>query len=168
MDTNIFLPLGIQVNTVPFGTDPAMYYRFNSLTAGWAIGDRSNFTGEGGFYISPVHYAKFLAFLNHTQSIIQPSTRELMYENFLGWSDSPTPENAPLGNYGRYYFKSGALCSSNGTCTGQGVRNMIASFPYNDVEVVFMANSRGGNMDSGTALRNMLMSAYDNAWVDAN
>ena len=72
------------------------------------------------------------------------------------------------GDYGTYFTKGGSFCNSiaNGACNGQGVRNIVATFPHNGVEVVILGNSRGGNMDNGSALRTMLRDAYDEAWIE--
>lgn len=168
MEANLFNPFGINVNTRPFGNQPALYYNWSNLTNGWNMGDMTNRLGNGGFYFSALDAARFLAYLNYTEQIISKNTRQLMYNQFLGWSDGIQPENEPKGAYGTYYYKSGSFCSAvdnTGGCAGRGVRNIVAVFPYNGVEVVIMANSRGGNMDNSAAMRTMLRNAYDNAWV---
>lgn len=168
METEIFEPLGISVNTRPFGSNPALYYQWGNLNNGWNIGDMTNRLGNGGFYFSPTDASKFLSYLNHSEEIISKETREAMYNQFLGWSDGGQPGNEPEGDYGVYYYKGGSFCNStdgNGNCLGQGVRNIVATFPHNGVEVVVMGNSRGGNMDNSATLRAMLRNAYDNAWV---
>jgi hypothetical protein len=38
------------------------------------------------------------------------------------------------------------------------------TFPKNKVEVVFLANSRGGILDNTTPLNNLFRDAYDAAW----
>lgn len=167
MENQIFDPIGIAVNTRPFGNNPARYYQWGNLNNGWNMGDMSNRLGNGGFYFSPADAAKFLAYLNHTEEIVSKNTREVMYNQFLGWSDGAQPQNEPQGQYGTYYYKGGSFCSSTDAsgCNGQGVRNIVASFPHNGVEVVIMGNSRGGNMDNSASLRTMLRNAYDGAWT---
>jgi CubicO group peptidase (beta-lactamase class C family) len=167
MEDHLFDPFNIKVNTRPFGSNPALYYGWGNLSNGWNMGDMTSRLGNGGFYFSTLDAAKFLSFLNHSEQIISKNTRQLMYDQFLGWSDGNQPQNEPNGVYGTYYFKNGSFCSAvdGGGCSGRGVRNIIAAFPHNGVEVVIMANSRGGNMDNSTQLRAMLRNAYDNAWV---
>jgi D-alanyl-D-alanine carboxypeptidase len=166
IETKILDPLVIDMDTKPFGPSPALYYQWGNLNNGWNIGDMSNRLGNGGFYFTPTNFAKFMAYLNHSETIVSKATRDLMYQNFLGWSDGSQPQNATLGQYGRYYFKGGSFCDSalNGSCNGRGVRNIVASFPKNGVEVVFMGNTRGGNLDSSSGLQTLLRTAYDNAW----
>jgi len=167
MRTNIFDPFNIDVETTPFGNNPALYYAFGEYNNGWNIGDLSSRLGNGGYYIAPVNIAKLFAFINHTDDILTPAMRELMYDNFLGWSDGGEPQNEPDGEHGTYYYKGGSFCNSsaNGGCNGQGVRNILASFPDSNVEVIIMANSRGGNMDSSSSLRSMLRDSHDAAYI---
>lgn len=168
MDTEILNPLELNLDTRPAGNSPALYYQWGNLNNGWNMGDMTSRLGNGGYYFSPVQFAKFMAFLNHSDLIISNQTRELMYQQFLGWSDENLGVNEPMGQQGRYYYKGGSFCNSsqNGNCNGQGVRNIVVSYPKNNVEIVIMCNSRGGNMDTGSGLRSMLRNAYDNAWKD--
>jgi CubicO group peptidase (beta-lactamase class C family) len=163
MESNFFDPLNIEVDTKPFGNNPALYYQWGNLNNGWNIGDLTSRLGNGGFYFSTIDAAKFFAYLNHTEDLISKETRELMYDQTLGWT-----ENITSGDHGTYYTKGGSFCNStaNGACNGQGVRNIVATFPHNGVEVVIMGNSRGGNMDNGGSLRTMLRDAYDDSWVE--
>jgi CubicO group peptidase (beta-lactamase class C family) len=168
MENELFKPLDIKIDTKPFGAAPALYYRWGSLANGWPMGDMTNRLGNGGFYFSAIGAAKFLSYLNHSEDIISKNTRDLMYNQFLGWSDGNNPQNEPKGEYGTYYYKGGSFCNAvtdNGGCLGQGVRNIVVTYPHNKVEVVFMANSRGGAMDSSDNLRATMRNAYDNAWV---
>jgi D-alanyl-D-alanine carboxypeptidase len=167
METVIFDPLDIKAETSPAGNWAAKYYGWGLSAPGWTIGDMTGRLGNGGFYFSAIDCAKFLAYLNHSEQIVNANTREIMYNQYLGWSDGNDPQNEPKGEYGTYYYKNGSFCNNvdNGNCSGQGVRNIVATYPHNKVEVTIMANSRGGNMDSSSALRAMLRNAYDNAWV---
>lgn len=63
------------------------------------------------------------------------------------------------GTHGWHYSKGGSLIDR----VGRGVRTIVAILPLG-VEVVFMANSRGGTMDGAATLRNAIFTAYDNAW----
>lgn len=167
MDNEILAPLEITMDTRPEGNSPTLYYQWGNMNNGWLMGDMSDRLGNGGYYFSPVQFAKFIAFLNHSELIISNQTRELMYDQFLGWGDEILPVNETTGQQGRYYYKGGSFCNSsqNGNCNGQGVRNIVVTYPKNNVEIVIMGNSRGGNMDTGSGLRAMLRNAYDNAWV---
>jgi CubicO group peptidase (beta-lactamase class C family) len=141
----------------------ARYYRWGdpAETPGWDIGNRSDRLGSGGWYLSPQDLAKFLAYVNHSETLISKTTRDLMYSQFLGWSDGAAPSNTASGDHGVYYSKGGSLCNAgaDNSCSGQGVRNIVVSFP-GGVELVIMANNRGNNM----SLTNMAFTAFDNAW----
>ena len=162
--TKLFNPLGITVNTN--GRSATVYYNAanGNITGPTAIGDRSTRLGSGGWYISPAGVAKLMAYLNNTEQILSASTRELLYDNFFGLSDGAAPNNTPDGTYGVYYTKGGTFCI-NGPNGCSGVRNAVIIFP-NNVELVFMANSRGGNTDNGTTFHQMFYQAFDNAWVE--
>lgn len=88
--------------------------------------------------MSALDLAKFQAFLNNSQTLLNPVERAFMYTNLLGWSDVPDPLVNPLtGDHGIYYIKQGAFQNPN----GQGVRTLIITFPKNKVEVIFLANA---------------------------
>jgi CubicO group peptidase (beta-lactamase class C family) len=162
--TKLFNPLGITVNAN--GRSSTLYYNSTNgiINGATPIGDRSTSLASGGWYISPAGVAKLLAYVNHTDQILSASTRQLLYTNFYGLSDGNPPNNTPDGTYGKYYTKSGAFCitTQNG-CSG--VRNAVIVFP-NNVELVFMANSRGGNTDGAPTFHQMFYQAFDNAWVE--
>ena len=83
-----------------------------------------------------------------------------MYNIFLGWSDGDPLTNPVVGDHGTYYIKQGTFQNGN----GQSVRTLIVTFPKNKIEVVFLANARGGNLDNTNGLNLVLRNAYDNAW----
>ncbi len=159
--TRIFNPAGINSQTTQ--SSAVLGYQFGdpASTQGWPIGNTRERLGSGGFYMNTIDLARFQAFLNNSNTLLNPVERAFMYNNFLGWSDGPDPLVNPLtGNHGTYYVKQGAFQNPN----GQGVRTMIITFPKNKVEVIFLANSRGGNLDNDNGMSLVLRNAYDNAW----
>ncbi len=136
----------------------ARYYQWNSTAGPWTIGNRSANLGSGGYYYSVTDLAQLLAWVNHSEQVISKEMRDLLYDNFFGLSDGQAPPLNPNGAHGFYYSKAGALISNN-----RGVRNIIVILPLG-VEVVFMANSRGGAADGTAALQNAIFTAYDAAW----
>lgn len=159
--TRIFNSAGI--NSQSTQNSAVLGYRFGdpSSVVGWPIGNTKERLGSGGFYMSALDIAKFQAFLNNSNTILNPGERTFMYVNFLGWSDGPDPLISPLvGENGAYYIKQGAFQNPN----GQGVRTLIITFPKNKVEVIFLANARGGNLDNDNGMSIVLRNAYDNAW----
>jgi CubicO group peptidase (beta-lactamase class C family) len=161
LSSRIFDKIGITSETVQ--SQAVQYYQVGDpiATQGWNIGNTKSRLGSGGFYMSALDLARFQAFLNNSQSLLNPVERTFMYTNFLGWSDGNDPLVNPLtGDHGTYYVKQGSFQNN----AGQGVRTLIITFPKNKVEVVFLANARGGNLDNTNGLNLVLRNAYDNAW----
>lgn len=165
IDTQIFEPNSIDAYTKPSGIDKALYYKYPDLpnTGGWEMGDMTDRLGNGGWFMSASNVARFLAFLNETEDILNSETRELLYNNFLGLSDLTLPNNTPSGDHGIYYTKGGSFQNN-----GRGVRSIVAIFPETHTEIVIIANSRGGKMDGTSGIRQMVFKAYDDAWVVKN
>lgn len=163
--TRIFQPAGI--TTASTSGSPVRYYRWGDLpnNPGWNIGDRTSSLGRGGYYLSAVDVARFLAYLNHTESILNSTSRALMFLNAAGWSDLGDRRLNPIvGQRGTYFAKGGSLCNgvdNNGNCLGQGVRTEIMVFP-DGIEVVVLSNNRAGNNNGN--LTNILRNAYDASW----
>lgn len=161
MTTRIFNPSGINSQTTQ--SSAVLGYQFGDSPSveGWPIGNTKNRLGSGGFYMSTLDLAKFQAFLNNSQSLLNPVERAFMYTNFLGWSDGNDPLVNPLiGDHGTYYVKQGSFQNN----AGQGVGTLIITFPKNKVEVVFLANTRGGLLNNTNGLNTVFRNAYDNAW----
>ncbi|HKJ84522.1 MAG TPA: serine hydrolase domain-containing protein [Spirochaetia bacterium] len=160
MEREVFDLAGVGGSGVnPTLTDSvARYYQWNDGQVAWAIGNRSANLGSGGYYFSVRDLAQLLAWVNHSEQIISSEMRDLLYDNIFGLSDGQAAPQNPNGAHGFYYSKAGALISNN-----RGVRNIVAILPLG-VEVVFMANSRGGAMDGTAALQNAIFAAYDAAW----
>ena len=136
----------------------ARYYQWNNGQAPWTIGDRSANLGSGGYYFSVRDLAQLLAWVNHSEQVLSKEMRDLMYDNFFGLSDGQAPPLSPNGAHGFYYSKAGSLINNN-----RGIRAIVAILPLG-VEVVFMANSRGGAMDGTATLQNAIFAAYDASW----
>lgn len=159
VESALFRPIGVTSATVK--PSEVHYYNVNDAvtTPGCEIGDLSQNLGSGGLYMSPEDLARFLAFLNHSNVLMNDVSRTLMYLNFAGWSDINDPLVSPTqSTHGTYFTKGGSRSCGN----GQGARSIIMSFP-NDVEIVVMGNTRGV-LGTG-AIRNMVVNAYDNAWI---
>ncbi len=161
LTSKIFNPASITGQSIQ--SSAVLGYRFGDpqSTIGWSIGNTKTRLGSGGFYMSAIDLARFQAYLNNSQTLLNPVERAFMYTNFLGWSDGADPLVSPLvGDHGTYYVKQGSFQNNN----GQGVRTLIMTFPKNKVEVVFLANARGGNLDNTNGLNSVFRNAYDNAW----
>lgn len=158
--TRIFNPAGI--NSFSTNSNSVRYYQFgdSESVTGWSIGDTKVRLGSGGFYLNTLDLAKFQAYLNNSDALLKVHERTFMYNNYLGWNDSNPLTNPIVGTEGTYYSKQGSFINTE----GQGVRTLIMTFPKNKVEVVFLANSRGGILDNTTPLNNLFRDAYDAAW----
>lgn len=157
LNTELFQPIGVTTATV--NASKARYYAINPnpFVNGWDIGDKSANLGSGGLYMSPKDLARFLAYLNHTNILLNNTSKTLLKLNFAGLSDIDDPISSPTeGDHGIYYTKGGSLGNN-----GRGVRNIIMIFP-NGVEIVIMGNTRG--ILGISSIQDMVVQAYDNAW----
>jgi len=165
---NLFEPFGITNTDVkPVGAQPTLYYNYPNYvnTRGWEIGDRTTISGGGGWYVSPIDLANFFANLEFTEEILSNEFKTLMDDNFLGWDQSSSASGS--NNYGVYHAKNGALGNSDIESENQGVKNLVKKF-NNDIQVIIMINSRGGDHDSefgSTSLNSLIRDAFDESWV---
>ena len=159
-NSKIFVPAGI--STATSISSAVLGYRVGDAPSveGWFINDVSDMLGSGGLYMSALDIARFQAYLNNTQTLLTTQERASMYLNYLGWGDINPFTNPIVGSEGTYYSKQGSYINGN----GQGVRTIIMTFPKNKVELIFLANARGGNLDNTGNLNTAMRIAYDNAW----
>lgn len=160
LKTRIFDPAGITSQSTV--SDDVLYYLMGdgAGVAGWSFGDLRARLGSGGIYMNTMDLARFQAFLNNSETLLTTQERAAMYVNYLGWADVNPQTNPIVGSQGTYYSKQGSFQNN----TGQGVRTIIMTYPKNKVEAVFMANTRGGNLDNTNGLNLVFRNAYDNAW----
>ncbi len=156
LQKNLFVPYGILADVRPFGPDPARYYKYpiDEETKGENIENDplKERLGGGGMVMSSVAVANFLAVLNNTNNILEPSTRQLLYENLLGLDASRVRRR-----HGYYYHKGGGYSNA---------KAYIFVFPTTRTEVVILSNSRGGKLPVHSSVRDMVFAAYDDSWVD--
>lgn len=163
LNNEIFSKIGMK----PARTNPSnvRYYNVNdnNFVRGWNIGTRSENLGAGGLYMSVTDLARFLAYLKHTNYVLEENSKTLLFLNFAGLSDLGDPIiNPTQGDHGTYFTKGGSLINNTNTSLGQGTRNIVMLFP-NNVEIAILSNSRGGFFESNS-LRIAVANAYDNAW----
>ncbi len=155
LQKNLFVPYGILADARVFGIDPARYYRYpvdaESQGDNLEKDPLKERLGGGGMVMSSIALANFLAVLNHTDNILSPPTRQLLYENFLGL-DGPQIRR----RHGYYYHKGGSYSNA---------RAYIFVFPATQTEVVILSNSRGGKLPEHSSVRSMVFSVYDRSWV---
>jgi CubicO group peptidase (beta-lactamase class C family) len=155
----IFNKIGVNnADCVPSTQSPVtLLYTFNQNTPGQNTGDWSMICGGGGWYLSAIDLANFMANLRYTNILLSETGKDIMDDNFIGWA----PSSSPTGQYGRYFGHGGSLGYTSSTGSG-GMASMIMKFPIN-VEVTLVINSTGG---SYPGLAQLLQTAFDNAWVD--
>jgi D-alanyl-D-alanine carboxypeptidase len=118
-----------------------------TLTDDWTL-----VSGGGGWYLSAVDLARFLAHLRYNNNILTPATRKMMNDNLMGWR----PEGwSYKGDFGLYLAHGGGLNYGTDSMT-----SCIMNFP-NGVQVALLINSAGTFGDK----YKLLGGAFDSAWV---
>jgi CubicO group peptidase (beta-lactamase class C family) len=118
--------------------------------------DRTLWCASGGWYLSSAEYARFMAYLRHTSTLLSPAQRQLMDQAHLGW-DGASPGST---SHGTYYTKNGSRSAASGTVGGL---TQVSVFPATGVEVVLFTNTRAPNESS---LNAMIRNAYEAAIID--
>lgn len=156
----VLQPMGIlNANTKLEGDFlPTRFYSFldmkkkGTLTEDWTL-----VSGGGGWYLSAVNLAQFLAHLRYDNKILTPATRKLMDDNYLGWM-SPEGGWPVTGDFGVYRSHEGDLLY--GSEPKNGMTSIIMNYP-NGVQVAILVNSLG----TYTKAVSLARIAFDNAWV---
>lgn len=133
---------------------PTRFYSFpDNKKNGSLAGDWTLKSGGGGWYLSAVNLAQFLAHLRYNNKILTPATRKIMDDNMLGWRQGGSYK----GDHGLYLAHGGGLNDSTGVLF---MSTCIMNFP-NGVQASLMINSGGTFGDK----YKLLGTAFDNAWV---
>jgi D-alanyl-D-alanine carboxypeptidase len=141
----------------PSSTQPTLFYTAGATGPGVDFGDWYNICGGGGYYLSAIDLAAFMAYIRYDNNILSAANRSIMEQNFIGWSEG----NRMTGIKGEYYNHGGSITQTNGATGSTGnMLGLIVKYP-NDVEAVLMINS---NIANNVSTRNIMTSAYDNAW----
>jgi CubicO group peptidase (beta-lactamase class C family) len=141
----------------PPGIQPTLFYTAGTNAPGINFGDWTAICGGGGWYLSAIDLAAFMAHIRYNNSILSQANRNLMEQLYLGWSES----NKMNGIKGEYYNHGGSITQSSASTGSSGsMRGLIVKYP-NNVEAVLLINS---NIASGVSIRVIMRDAYDNAW----
>lgn len=175
MQCDVLNTIGLAADYVPFGDDPygcagpdfiqrselgpitRLYGAGLGPMNGVDPGDWTLVGGGGGWYMSATELAQFLAHLRYGKDFLSKKSRDLMYENYLGFMDSdPLFGNYAFGSgiFGSYRMHGGDLCyptlpvpAGQSACAAafqpQGVDTCIADFP-DGTQVALLINSMGG------------------------
>ncbi|MBX3024056.1 serine hydrolase [bacterium] len=152
------------------GPEALLYDSREPALGGVSAGDWYFTGGGGGWYMSAMELAQFLAHVRYNDKVLKPKTRQLMYDRFLGWLDPNAWTGFTAGKLGTYRMHGGGVCypqpGSEGTQTcfrtkEPGNSTCIADLPAG-VQAVLLINSRRG--DYGEAC-SVVKRAYEAAWV---
>ncbi|HEX8556664.1 MAG TPA: serine hydrolase domain-containing protein [Pyrinomonadaceae bacterium] len=157
----IFEPMGI-TDAEFKSADPVPTLLYNSANdvKGYAVGDWLLSGGGGGWFLSAVDLARFLAHLRYDDKILTPATRQTMYDFRLGWRP-PKEYDSVIGKHGSYHAHGGALKYGPDESL-VGMSSGVMDYG-NGVQVALVINSLGSYGDKIALLRD----AFDNAWVVA-
>jgi D-alanyl-D-alanine carboxypeptidase len=134
-----------------------LYTSLDTKKKGTLTGDWTLTSGGGGWYLSAVNLAQFLAHLRYDNKILTPATRKLMNDNYLGWM-SPEGGWPVTGDFGVYHSHEGDL--HYGDDPKNGMTSIIMNYP-NGAQVVILVNSLG----TYTKAVSLARQAFDNAWI---
>lgn len=142
------------------GSDFTMHNEAPSRLISVAVGDWTESSGGGGFYLTTVDLARLMVYLTHSNSILGDKDRALMDGNRLGWNRIvAVKDGTALGHGGGLYNDSDK--SGNFSPGDPGLQTLIIKFP-NNVELALGINSVG---DDWRNTNGIIKTAYDNAWV---
>lgn len=155
----VFEPMDIKdADFKPADPVPTLLYNADNDAKGYAVGDWLLSGGGGGWFLSAVDLARFLAHLRYDDKILNPKTRQTMNDFRLGWRP-PKEYGTVIGKHGSYYAHGGGLTYKSG---GEPVGMLSGIMDYgNGVQAALVINSLGSYGDKIQILRD----AFDNAWV---
>ncbi len=166
MQDKVFGPIGISSATCTPAANTAQAFGESASPMALInanLGDWKNISGGGGYFLSVMEMARFMAYLSHSTVLLDNAQKALMDTKFMGWDN----EDSPMTIAGRAYGKDGALWwdsnNNNSQDTGDaGLQTFVIKFP-NGIELSLAINSIPGNYRS---LATMVRNAYNSAWLD--
>lgn len=151
MQQFVFTPIGMgTANCIP-SANTAQAFNETVKIVGHTPGDWTMGSGGGGYYLSTMEMARFLAYLSQTEVLLSKAQRTEMDEKFLGWDTW----HSHMTVAGRSYGKDGALQWGE-----PGLQTLIVKYP-NKVELALSLNSWTGSWRSLSAIAR---DAYNAAW----
>ncbi len=167
MQEKVFTPIGMGTATCTPSSNTAQAFGESSnpmALINAELGDWKNTCGGGGYFMSVMEMARFMAYLSHSTVLLDNTQKALMDIKRMGWDN----EDSPMTIAGRAYGKDGALWwdSNNNNSQGAGdagLQTFVMKFP-NGVELSLAINSIPGNYRNN--LTTLITSAYNAAWLD--
>jgi CubicO group peptidase (beta-lactamase class C family) len=157
----VFIPMGIKNVDMKDGSEmPTRLYNNGNNAAGYVVGDWTESGGGGGWFMSAIELAQFMAHLRYNDKILNSSTRKIMDDSFLGWED-PAAFKQFQGKYGDYLGHGGLLKYNDASpSTIVGMNSIVANFP-SGVQAVILINSFGNYPNK----QQLISDAFDAAVV---
>lgn len=150
-------------------TNPTLFYGlpgdlFNGQPLnGYVEVDWTNVAGGGGWYMSAVEMAQFMAHLRFNNQVLSPAARQAMYQGFLGFGDPVAFANRVVGNDGALYHVHGGVLQYGGPLNGRSNTWYHFSCLYDfgsGIQAVILINGAQAT-DRCIGLKN----AYESSWV---
>jgi len=157
----VFTPMGIKnVSMKDDNKYATRFYNRNNNAPGYKTGDWTPIGGGGGWFMSAYELGTFMSNLRYNDSILAPSTRKLMDDNFLGW-ETPAEFKNFQGKYGDYLGHGGLLkYNDDAESTKVGMVSIVVNFP-DGIQGVLLINSIGDY----PAKDRLMKDAFDQAVV---
>ncbi|HKQ77302.1 MAG TPA: serine hydrolase domain-containing protein [Blastocatellia bacterium] len=157
----VFQPMGLLNANCKSEGDflPTRFYNLETPKKnGTLTGDWTETSGGGGWYLSAVDLARFLAHQRYNDKLLTPASRKQMETSYLGWMPA---SNWPVkGDFGVYYAHKGDLFYGPKDEPRNGMTSCIMNYP-NGVQVALLVNSLGTYKRADA----LLVEAFDNAWI---
>lgn len=158
MNLLVFNPAGVASVCMPTPgrTTNMMLNEAPAALEGESLGDWTQTSGAGGFYLTTVQMARMIAYLVHSDAVIDIDIRDIMDSERIGYNRVfAVSDGIALGHGGLLYAGGGKKTP--------GLRTLIMKFP-NNVELALAINStdEGAKRDINT----IVQTAYNNAWVN--
>lgn len=139
----------------PPSSPPTLYYTLGASGHGIDFGSFIHICGSGGFYLSAIDLAHFMASIRYDDTILSPANRAIMERNYIGWYEG----GRMIGSKGEYFNHSGWITWSTISPFGN-MRGLVVKYP-NNIEAVLLINS---DIANGENITTIMTHAYDDAW----
>jgi CubicO group peptidase (beta-lactamase class C family) len=152
LQDNIFTPIGISSALCKPGVNSAQALNEGEKLVTFDHFDWTPESGGGGYYLSTMEMARFMAYLAHSEVLLSKAQRDMMDKNFLGWDT----EDSFMTKYGQSYGKDGALQ------WGQpGMQTLVVKYPGNIELSISVTSWPGGDFRD---LAEAAYFAYEDSW----
>ncbi len=151
LQDNIFTPIGIASALCKPGANSAQALNEGPKLVTYDHFDWTPESGGGGYYLSTMEMARFMAYLANTEVLLTKAQRTMMDTNFLGWDT----EDSFMTIRGQSYGKDGALQWGE-----PGMQTLVVKYPGN-IELSLSITSWPGQWRD---LALVASYAYNDSW----